>query len=437
MAGSMHERDGAVPASGTVVGGRFEILSRLGAGGMAEVFSVRDRTSGRELALKVLRAEVAAHPEAVERLRREGVVLGSIAHPAIVSIETSGILEDGRVFLAMERLEGETLRDRMRRGPMPVAELSTILTHVASGLAAAHQSGVLHRDLKPDNLFLRADGTADAPQVKILDFGVSKVLGDSRLTRSGQIIGTPRYMAPEQLRADRDLDARIDVYALGVIAYEALAGQPPFPTHDPAELIVAIVQGRRVPLRSLRVDLPPGIEAVVERAMQPDRSGRQGSVTELAQDLAALARGEAPPVRGGMKTDALGSMDPPPAPAVAPPAPNPATYGALSALADEETPARPDVAVASEAAPVPAPVVEPAPDPADADSIHLPTAPRWPWALAAALAGVLTALAALWATGGLGLFGSAPTPVDVLYAASSELRAEESRAKPSSTGAPG
>ncbi|MFW6023712.1 MAG: hypothetical protein ACOC9O_03105, partial [Myxococcota bacterium] len=225
------------------------------------------------------------------------------------------------------------------------------------------------------------------------------------------------------------------VYALGVIAYEALAGQPPFPTNDPAELIVAIVQGRRVPLRALRVDLPPGIEAVVDRAMQPDRSGRHGSVTELAQDLAALAGGEAPPVRGGMKTNALGSMDPPPPAEATPPAPAPATYGASPALADEETPAPPDAGAASEAAP-PAP----APEPADTDSIRLPTAPRWPWALAAALAGVLTALAVLWATGGLGLFGASGPPThdpEVGYSPSKALRAEDSRARPSSTGTTG
>ncbi|MFW6051427.1 MAG: serine/threonine-protein kinase, partial [Myxococcota bacterium] len=333
MTGAPQDPAADAPPVGAVLGGRYEVRGRLGAGGMADVLSVRERGTGRELALKVLRPEVAAQPEAVERLRREASILASIAHPTLVSVEASGTLQDGRVFLAMERLHGETLRDRMRRGPMAPAELAPILERAAEGLSAAHQRGVLHRDLKPDNLFLCEGGTPDAPQVKILDFGVSKVLGQDHLTRTGQIVGTPRYMAPEQLTAERDLDARVDVYALGVIAYEALAGQPPFLASTPADLIVAVLHGVQVPLRSLRVDLPPGLEAVVMRAMHRDRETRMSSVDELARAFAHHARGPSPPARGGMRTDALGSMDVPPSAApregARPPGLLPGTYGAL------------------------------------------------------------------------------------------------------------
>jgi eukaryotic-like serine/threonine-protein kinase len=395
-----------------VLGGRFELGGLLGAGGMAEVYRAFDRHTGRQVALKILRSQVAAEPEAVERLRREADTLAAVDHPSIVSVETSGMLDDGRVYLAMELLEGETLGQRMRRGPMAPADLAPIVTSLAAGLAAAHQRGIVHRDLKPDNVYLCGPAGGPSPQVKILDFGVSKVLGVERLTRTGQILGTPRYMAPEQLTAERDLDARVDVYALGVILYEALAGQPPFLTNDPSALIVAILNGEAVPLRSLRVDLPAGLEAVVMGAMHRDPKARPRSITELGQAFAGGLAGAAPAVRAAVRTDALGSMELPGAtPTPTPtPAPRPSTYSALeqpapaasfTPMPSESEAAAPGAAAAT---PTPAPSFTPStPTPSSSSSLVLPSRHRT-LALVGAAAGVLAGLALLWATRGFGGF---------------------------------
>ncbi|MDQ3036568.1 MAG: serine/threonine protein kinase, partial [Myxococcota bacterium] len=315
-------------APGAVLAGRFRLEETLGAGGMAEVWRAFDLTTQRVVAVKLLRAQIAGSAEAVQRLKREGEVLSALSHPAIVRVETYGQLEGGVVFLAMELLEGETLGARMRRSVMQPTELAPIIAGTCAALAAAHAKGIVHRDLKPDNIFLvplpGSSGSTE-PQVKLLDFGISKVYGGTRLTYTGEILGTPRYMSPEQLGAEPDIDPRIDVYALGVIAYEALAGKPPFLATTPTDLIVAILHGKIAPLRSLRPDLGPAIEAVVTRAMARAREARYRSAADLADaflDAAgATARARALPKAKVMQTQALGglglvpgSMPPPPDP---------------------------------------------------------------------------------------------------------------------------
>ena len=217
-----------VEAVGAVIAGRFRIERSLGEGGMAEVFQAHDMAARHPVAIKLLKKDIANNPEAIERLRREAQVLERLDHPAVVKLETFGKLEDGRLFIAMEMLKGETLGDRMRReGRVDPADLSPVVAGACAGLAAAHDAGIVHRDLKPDNIFL--EETDAGMQVKLLDFGISKVTGSDKLTQTGEVLGTPRYMAPEQLSAERDLDGRTDVYAMGVILYEALAGarRPP------------------------------------------------------------------------------------------------------------------------------------------------------------------------------------------------------------------
>jgi eukaryotic-like serine/threonine-protein kinase len=393
---------------GALLAGRFEVQGLLGVGGMAEVFQVRDRRSGRELALKVLRPQVAHDPEAAERMRREATLLASIDHPAIVSAEESGRLDDGRVYFAMELLRGETLGARMRRGPMAPEELVPVVAGLASGLAAAHARGVIHRDLKPENIFLAEGSGGGGPVIKILDFGVSKVFGYERLTRSGQILGTPRYMAPEQLTAEHDLDARVDVYAAGAILYEALAGQPPFVASDPAALIVSVLHGDVVPLRSLRVDLPAGLEAVVMGAMHHDRERRPGSVSEVARAFMEHATGAPPAPRPGVPTHALGTMDPRAVPASdTTPARPPGTYSALGLSPGdgvEASPAPPLAAADSHDEPADAPVPQ-------GLATH-----RWVVLLGAS-AGVLLALGVLWWTEGFGWL-SRPSPAELEVATS-------------------
>ncbi len=294
---------------GALIAGRFRVEAVLGAGGMATVYRARDLATSRVVALKLLRAEAANDPEAVKRLRREGEVLTSLRHPSIVSIETFGAV-DGQLFLAMELLEGETLGERMRRGRIEPGDLVPIVAGSVAGLEAAHDRGVIHRDLKPDNIFLCSGSAPEQAQIKLLDFGISKVYGSDRLTQTGEILGTPRYMAPEQLSAERDLDAGVDVYALGVILYEAIAGNPPFLGTTASDLIVSILHGKVAPLRSFRPDVPPDVEEVVMRAMARSRGARFASASDLGSafaDAAGAGDGRRA-VRGGMRTNVLGSL---------------------------------------------------------------------------------------------------------------------------------
>ncbi|MFN7701320.1 MAG: protein kinase domain-containing protein [Deltaproteobacteria bacterium] len=309
----MSSRSDPAAVLGSVLAGRYRLEAIIGAGGMAEVFRAVDLADGRVVAVKILRGQTASNREAVARLKREGEVLGALRHKSIVAIEAAHELEDG-VFLVMELLEGETLGARMRRGRLSPAELAPIVTGVVAGLAAAHARAVVHRDLKPDNIFLVPDvfsSHEDAIRVKLLDFGISKVWYGEKLTQTGQVLGTPRYMSPEQLGAELDVDPRIDVYALGVILYEALAGTPPFLSTNPTDLIVAILHGKVAPLRSVRPDLSPAIEAVVMRAMARHRDARFASARELADaflDAAGIEEQFRPAQRKGLETRALGSV---------------------------------------------------------------------------------------------------------------------------------
>jgi serine/threonine-protein kinase len=298
---------GEARAPGSIVAGRFRVESLLGEGGMASVYRATDLATSRPIALKLLRPDLCAIPEAASRFRREGELLQAFAHPGIVRVETFGALEDGALFLAMELLAGETLGALMRRsGPLDPSDVAPLLAGICAPLAAAHARGIVHRDLKPENIFL----AGAEPQVKLLDFGISKVFGSEKLTQTGQLLGTPRYMAPEQLAAEHELDARVDVYAVGVILYEALAGRPPFLGSAPSDLIVSILHGRVAPLRSVRGDLPPEVESVVARAMARAREARYATPEELANAfLGAVGRPSVPGgIRAGMATAVLGSM---------------------------------------------------------------------------------------------------------------------------------
>ncbi|HJL16329.1 MAG TPA: protein kinase [Sandaracinaceae bacterium LLY-WYZ-13_1] len=291
---------------GTLVADRFRLEAKLGEGGMAEVFRAEEVGTGRRVAVKVLHSDVATNPEAAERARREGQVLSELDNPAIVSVEAFGEHE-GAVFLVMELLEGETLGRRMKRGTLEPVELAPIVAGTCAGLHAAHSRGIVHRDLKPDNVFLCP--TEHGLQVKLLDFGISKVYGGEKLTQTGEILGTPRYMSPEQLGAEPDIDARVDIYALGVILYEALAGKPPFLASTPTDLVIAILNGKVAPLRSVRTDVSSDVEAVVMRAMSRTRAARYDTAMELAEAFVDAVGGPAAvrsQQRRGMATRALG-----------------------------------------------------------------------------------------------------------------------------------
>ena len=208
---------------GTSIAGRFDLLELAGSGGMGSVFRARDRTDGATVAVKLLHDR---SPEIRERFAREARVLASLRHPAIVRYLAHGDVPGEGRYLAMEWLEGETLAARLARGPISLAETVAVAARLADALATAHAAGVVHRDVKPENLFLEQGDTVRA---KLVDFGIARVRETSAArTRTGAILGSPGYMAPEQARGARDVDARVDVFALGCVLFECATGKPAF-----------------------------------------------------------------------------------------------------------------------------------------------------------------------------------------------------------------
>lgn len=283
-------------APGAVVGARFRLGRKLGEGGMGEVFEAIDLQTDARIALKLMRRELASDARAVERFRREGAALATVHHPAIVQIREVGELEDGTLYLAMELLEGETLSARLQRvGPMTPAQLLPIVRGICDGLAAAHTSGIVHRDIKPSNVHLpdaaalrEAERSGERAAVKLVDFGVARIAGFSKMTSTGLAVGTVRYMAPEQLSGGA-VDERADLYSLGVVLYEALGGEHPFERTSGEDPIGAVLVGRATPLSALRPDLPPAITRVVHRAMARLATERFASARALADAFAEAA----------------------------------------------------------------------------------------------------------------------------------------------------
>ena len=274
-------------ADGSFFGNRFRIDGVLGHGGMGSVFEARDLTDDSVVALKVLGAKRLPSEQARERFRRESQILLTLKHPCIVELRALGQSPEGVPWIAMEKLDGQTLRERIEsQGALEPHQLTPILDATAEALEVAHAAGVIHRDLKPDNIFLPKVGI---PAAKILDFGLSSAIGAQKLTEQGAVLGTPRYMAPEQIASASAADARSDVYALGVILYEALAGCSPFEVSDHAQLLGAILQGRQRPLFQIRPELPQALTGVLERAMSPRPEERYPGPALLADAFAAAA----------------------------------------------------------------------------------------------------------------------------------------------------
>jgi len=278
------------------IGSKYVVRSVLGEGGMGTVFEAEHLTIGRSVAVKVLHPNQARKKDAVRRFHQEARAAGAIGHPNICEVYDLGTLDDGSPYLVMEKLVGETLADRIAaEGGLPFEDVIDTLVQVLSGLVAAHEKGIVHRDIKPENVFLtRRVGCP--PLVKLLDFGVSKVIGpliggkdeDLDLTRTGMVMGTPYYMSPEQARGDRNLDARVDLYACGVILYEALTGRRPFTAANYNALLLQILSSKPKPARDLRPALPGGFDAVLDRAMARNREDRYRSAADFQADLQVL-----------------------------------------------------------------------------------------------------------------------------------------------------
>ncbi|MFL5306936.1 MAG: serine/threonine-protein kinase, partial [Polyangia bacterium] len=282
--------------------GNFLITKLIGGGGMGTVYRAEHPELGRQAAVKILHPELAADAEIVQRFFNEARAANAVGHRGIVEALDFGRLPSGAPYIVMELLSGESLAERLRRvGRLPAEVAIPIADHMAAALGAAHAKGIVHRDLKPDNVFLVADpDRADRAPVKILDFGVAKLQGpvagggDLR-TRTGIVMGTPQYMSPEQCRDARDVDHRADVYSLGVVLHEMLAGRPPFSSSSWGELVHMHIGVAPPSLRACGVDVPAPLEAIVLRALAKDPGARFASMEELRQELRAAT----PDLTGG------------------------------------------------------------------------------------------------------------------------------------------
>jgi serine/threonine-protein kinase len=271
---------------------------------MGTVYEAEHVSLGRSVAIKVLHRAHAAGSEAVVRFYREARAAGCIGHPNVCEVYDVDQLADGRPYLVMEKLVGETLAGRIaRHGRLPPGDVVHILVQILSALIAAHDKGIIHRDIKPENVFL-AERSGCPPLAKLLDFGVSKAtpgkgghwIDEVDLTRRGRVMGTPQYLSPEQARGDRDLDRRVDIYACGVLLYEGLTGQRPFAGSNHADLLRAIVKERPRPARELRRALPAGFDAVLAKAMARNRGERYATAAEFQRALQLLRdRSDEPP----------------------------------------------------------------------------------------------------------------------------------------------
>src|SRR5215470_2515907 len=274
--------------------GPYEVLAALGAGGMGEVYRARDTRLGREVALKVISDGAALDPERLQRFEQEARLAGSLNHPNLVVVFDVGS-EGGAPFLVTELLEGESLRHRLSRGRLPLRTALELGVQLAEGLAAAHARGIVHRDVKPENVFLTSGGRA-----KLLDFGIAKLtaprgieghrnLLDTTLTpegigtRPGAVLGSPGHMSPEQVRGD-PVDARTDIFSLGAVLYEMLAGAPPFPAKSFVESGHAILESEPPPLPE---SVPPSVDLLVRRCLEKEPARRFQSAADLAFDLGA------------------------------------------------------------------------------------------------------------------------------------------------------
>jgi len=268
----------------------YRVLEKLGEGGMGEVFLAEDTVLRRRVALKFLPQQFASDPNALARFKREARTAASLNHPNIVTIHEIGEFE-GQPYIAMGYVEGESLGDLIEREPVDLARAIDIALQICDGLATAHEAGIVHRDIKPHNILLDAQG-----RVKIVDFGLAKLGGLSKVTRDQSTLGTIYYMSPEQVRSE-EVDHRSDIFSVGVVLYELLSGRLPFKGEHAAALVYSITNDDPIPLSRSSRGIPPDLDRVMERALAKGREARYQTIDEFADDLRRVGQGLRPASR--------------------------------------------------------------------------------------------------------------------------------------------
>ena len=278
---------------GQILDGRYEILEKLGEGGMGAIYKARQLRLDRIVALKILLHDRRGDPISVERFRHEAYLASRLRHQHAIHVYDFGQAEDGLLYIAMEFLEGETLKERMDNGSaLPIATAVQVISQTLRTITEAHRLGLIHRDLKPDNIFLaRIESNVD--YVKVLDFGIAKLTAvqdglvegyQGGLTVQGKIYGTPNYMSPEQIRG-KTVDHQSDLYSLGVLFYEMLVGQRPFEAETPVDVMMMHLRDDPPDIRSFDAELPEALNLVVQRALAKDRRERFQSGQEFLDML--------------------------------------------------------------------------------------------------------------------------------------------------------
>lgn len=271
---------------------KYRLDSLIARGGMGAIYAGTHIELDRPVAVKLLLPNFNADGQALERFRREARAAARIKHPNIVDIYDYGALPEGEAYIVMELAQGETLHEHLKRvGRLPIAGAITIARQLAEGMDAAHRNGIVHRDLKPSNIILTKESSGSL-RVKIVDFGIAKIMQqlsaeDATLTATGMLVGTPRYMSPEQC-SDGPVDARSDIYSLGIILYEMLAGHAPFAGDTPVALAVKRINETPPPIAEQRSDVPPALAALVAQTLATDPAGRPQTALDVARSLAQL-----------------------------------------------------------------------------------------------------------------------------------------------------
>jgi serine/threonine-protein kinase len=285
--------DRASSLSNQILDARYQVMKKLGEGGMSYVYLAKEISSGETVAIKVLSPRLASDKSSVERLRREAGLAMRLDHPNVCRILRLGESEDGLIYLVMPFLKGELLSDReVRGGPMDMTLGVTLLKQMCAGLHHAHELQIIHRDLKPENVMLVPDDDGGVERAVVMDFGLAKERradpAIAKLTATGIILGTPEFMSPEQIRG-KPLDARSDIYALGIVAFEMFTGKLPFQGRNAQEMMIARLRSQPIAIRTLRPDVPDAVEKALTKALQTNPDDRFTTAIEFAEALTGSA----------------------------------------------------------------------------------------------------------------------------------------------------